>query len=65
MTAQTWVALVVGLLATAGVVGTLWQRQRSEATDRFHRLQHEARVEWWKRYQWAVEQSDSRSPKAQ
>lgn len=54
MIAQVWATVVVGLLATAGVLATLWQRQLSEATDRRHRTEVEARAEWWRRYEFAV-----------
>lgn len=57
MTSQTWVQLIVGLVASLGIVGTLWQRQHSERVDRVLRLDQEARVEWWRRFQWAAEQS--------
>lgn len=57
--AQNWVTLVVGLLAASGVIGTLWQRQRSEATDRRLRLEYEARAEWWRRFEWAADKSVS------
>lgn len=59
MAAQAWVALVLGLLTSAGVIGTLWQRQHSERVDREHRLEIESRAEWWRRFQWAAEQSIS------
>ncbi|WP_440712385.1 hypothetical protein [Gordonia sp. FQ] len=55
MAAQAWVALVLGLLTSAGVIGTLWQRQHSERVDREHRLEIESRAEWWRRFQWAAE----------
>lgn len=51
-----WTPIVVGVVALAGVLATLWQRQKSEQEDRAHRLQHDARTEWWRRYQWAAEQ---------
>ncbi|GEE01612.1 hypothetical protein nbrc107696_20580 [Gordonia spumicola] len=57
MTPQAWVTLVVGVLASIGVVGTLLQRQRSEAADRMHRDRFDARAEWWRRFQWAAEQA--------
>ncbi|UQE74925.1 hypothetical protein MYK68_19895 [Gordonia sp. PP30] len=59
MAAQAWVALVLGLLTSAGVIGTLWQRQHSERVDREHRLEIESWAEWWRRFQWAAEQSIS------
>jgi hypothetical protein len=62
---QAWVTLAVGVLASAGVIGTLWQRDRSEAQDRRIRLEYEARVEWWRRFQWAAEQSASPDDAAQ
>lgn len=62
MTAQVWVTLVVGMFASAGVVGTLWQRQKSEAEDRALRREQDARAEWWRRYLWAVERAESDDP---
>lgn len=56
---QLLVPLTVGLLATAGVIATLWQRQRSEQVDRRHRLEYEARVEWWRRFAWAADKTVS------
>lgn len=47
---------VVGLIGIAGVLATLIQRSRSEAKDRVHRMRHDMRTEWWRRYQWAAEQ---------
>ncbi|MFT3660818.1 MAG: hypothetical protein QM809_05320 [Gordonia sp. (in: high G+C Gram-positive bacteria)] len=64
MTAQAWVTLMVGLPATIGVVGTLWQRQHSEQIDREHRLEIDSRSEWWRRFQWAAEQSVAQNPEA-
>lgn len=62
MGAQQWVTLTVGLVATFGVLATLWQRQRSEHLDRRERAgqqaradEQSARAEWWRRWQWAVE----------
>ncbi|MFT3662668.1 MAG: hypothetical protein QM809_15200 [Gordonia sp. (in: high G+C Gram-positive bacteria)] len=62
MGAQQWVTLTVGLVASIGVIATLWQRQRSEHLDRVElrrdrarRDEYEARSEWWRRWQWAVE----------
>ncbi|WP_440713236.1 hypothetical protein [Gordonia sp. FQ] len=55
MGAQQWVTLVVGLTAGFGVIATLWQRQRSEHHDRRERAEQQARAEWWKRWQWAIE----------
>lgn len=57
MAAQYWVMLVVAGLTAAGVLGTLWQRQRSEQIDRALNAEHEARTEWWRRFEWAAEQS--------
>lgn len=48
MPAQAWVTLVVGVLATLGVVGTLLQRNRSENRDA-----------WWSRFEWALESTYS------
>ncbi|KXP01019.1 hypothetical protein [Tsukamurella pseudospumae] len=57
MAAHYWVMLIVAGLTAVGVVGTLWQRQRSEQMDRLLKAEHEARTEWWKRFEWAAEQS--------
>ncbi|WP_440713609.1 hypothetical protein [Gordonia sp. FQ] len=57
MNAQVWVTLILGVSATAGVLATLWQRQRSEERDRAQRAEYDSRSEWWKRYEWAVEQA--------
>ena len=65
MTAQVWVTLVVGVLASVGVVGTLWQRQMSETIDRRLRREWDARAEWWRRYMWAVERAESDDPDVQ
>ncbi|MET9326423.1 hypothetical protein [Tsukamurella sp. NPDC003166] len=55
MAAQYWVMLTVAVLTAFGVLGTLWQKQRSEHADRALKAEHEARVEWWRRFQWAAE----------
>lgn len=65
MTAQVWVNLLVGLLASVGLVGTLWQRQLSEHRDRIQRLEQDARIEWWRRFQWAAEQTTQEDRTAQ
>ncbi|KXO98643.1 hypothetical protein [Tsukamurella pseudospumae] len=52
------VTLVVGLAGVAGVLATLGQRTWSETRDRAHRISHDARTEWWCRYQWAAEQAN-------
>jgi hypothetical protein len=46
MSAQAWVTLVVGIVATVGVLVT-W-RQKNDA---------DRRSEWWRRTTWAVERS--------
>jgi hypothetical protein len=46
MPAQAWVTLVVGMVATIGVLVT-W-RQKNDA---------DSRSEWWRRTAWAVERS--------
>ena len=46
MGAQQWVTLAVGLSAIVGAMATLWQRRRSEA-----------RVEWWRRFEWASDRA--------
>ena len=48
MPAQAWVTLVVGLIATAGVLAT-WQQKNT--ADR--------RSEWWRRVTWAFERTFS------
>ncbi|MEC4611871.1 hypothetical protein [Tsukamurella tyrosinosolvens] len=58
MGAQYWVMLIVAGLTAGGVLGTLWQKQRSEHVDRALKAEHEARVEWWRRFQWAAEHAD-------
>lgn len=65
VTAQVWVNLLVGLLASVGLVGTLWQRQLSEHRDRIQRLEQDARIEWWRRFQWAAEQTTQEDRTAQ
>ncbi|BDH58660.1 hypothetical protein [Tsukamurella sp. PLM1] len=55
MGAPQWVMLIVAVLTASGVLGTLWQKQRSEHADRALKAEHEARVEWWRRFQWAAE----------
>ncbi|WP_308014206.1 MULTISPECIES: hypothetical protein [unclassified Rhodococcus (in: high G+C Gram-positive bacteria)] len=50
MPAQAWVTLVIGLIATIGVIVT-WQQKNS--ADR--------RSEWWRRTTWAFERTFSDS----
>ena len=52
MATPHWVILVVAILTAGGVLATLWQKQRSEQIDRALKAKHEARVEWWRRFQW-------------
>lgn len=56
--APQWVMLIVAVLTAGGVLGTLWQKQRSEHADRALKAEHDARVEWWRRFQWAAEHAD-------
>ncbi|WP_336671146.1 hypothetical protein [Tsukamurella sp. USMM236] len=55
MATPHWVILVVAILTAGGVLATLWQKQRSEQIDCALKAKHEARVEWWRRFQWAAE----------
>lgn len=77
MQAAQWVALIVAVVGggfgLTGVIVTLRQRTKSEEKDRAaaerdraHRAEHDARTEWWRRYQWATEQAnDQENPRAQ
>ncbi|MFW0793781.1 hypothetical protein AAFP30_08220 [Gordonia sp. CPCC 205515] len=51
MPAQAWATLVVGVVATVGVIVTILQRNRSEN-----------RSEWWRRFQWALDATHSDVP---
>lgn len=54
MPAQAWVTLIVGLIATIGVLVT-W-RQKNTA---------DRRSEWWRRMAWAYERTFSENPAEQ
>lgn len=51
MPAQAWITLIVGLVATVGVIATLRQRTRADN-----------RREWWSRFQWAMDATYSEHP---
>lgn len=52
MTAQAWVALILGLPSLAIAFITWWQRNSNDARD-----------QWWRRATWAVDKSLSHEPK--
>lgn len=48
MPAQAWVTVIVGLVATGGVLVTWWQKNTADR-----------RSEWWRRVTWAFERTFS------